>query len=74
MNLSRLRINKTMEGRKKVEKRWREDERGRMIERRETREEDERKDERKEKRIRQKKRRAKEKTKERSAAEVPRSL
>lgn len=34
MNLSELRINKTMEGRKKVEKRWREDERGRMIERR----------------------------------------
>jgi len=27
-----------MEGRKKVEKRWREDERGRMIERRETKE------------------------------------
>ena len=38
MNLSKLRINKTMAGRKKVEKRWREDERGRMIERRETKE------------------------------------
>ncbi len=52
MNLSELRINKTMEGRKKVEKRWREDERGRMIERRETKEgrRDKRKDERKDER------------------------
>ena len=38
MNLSKLRINKTMAGRKKVEKWWREDERGRMIERRENKE------------------------------------
>ena len=66
MNLSELRINKKMAGRKKVEKRWREDERGRRIERREN------KEGRREKR--RKKRRAKEKTKEWSAAEVPRSL
>ena len=38
MNLSKLRRNKTMEGRKIVEKRWREDERCRMIKRRETKE------------------------------------
>ena len=38
MNLSKLRTNKTTAGRKKVEKRWREDESGRMIKRRETKE------------------------------------